>query len=848
MTNPSRLEILTDLRKEAGLSLSQMARRCGLRGRQSHQTAGAWERGVYVPNANRRTPFIGYLWDDLGLRRDPARFEEVWSVLVEEWAWAPISDAEWRQHFPAVARPSAAPAEDAHGGEPESKRELPPPFQAPAPVPHFVGRRAEAQALAARLAPLDAPGENGVTNGTHGAPAAGSPRVVALVGMGGVGKTTLATCVAHHLRARFPDGVLWGFAATGNPLDILQSWARAYGYDFSGLSDLENRAAAVRNLLAARHALLVLDDVTSVARARPLLPGSVTCPVLLTTRNEEVAIGLGAEVISLTELTPAAGMELLTHILGAPRVERERPAAQSICEALHQLPLAVELAAQFLAARPRRPLAQMAARLRSVHHRLDLQVSDRAVRTSFVVSWDGLDPAHRALFARLAVFGGRSFTAEAAAHVAELDLFTAQDRLEMLKALSLLREEGTTRYQQHPLLADFAREQLGDGVEPLERLARYYLAFSQEHNNDYATLEPEWDGIMAGMEAAHGLEAWKTVLEYADALTEPWFTRAEYSRARQGYEWAVEAAQAQADDRALARSLRQWGQVLLEQDWQQAAEAQLHNAMILYKQMDDPEGMAAVLYLLARLALERAEHYEADQYLKTASQLRQYTSDSRGLAKVWYQQGLLAYRTGDLEGAEQFCQQAYQVQQSDEDPTELVTTLRLFIDIAVEQKQYDKAEQYCQTAISLCETLENRAQTACVHYSTAVVYRFGGRPRDALAHSENAQRMFEQMMDRSFLAVTLFEQSKAYAACQEYELARIKADESLALFRQLNQNSNAVYALYQLGKICAQMSQAEQAQRYWREGLQIARSSNHSLVARLEEHLTSHQAALPVPM
>lgn len=43
-----------------------MALRCGLLSRQSHQTAGAWERGEMIPNASRRRMhFTGYLWDDL---------------------------------------------------------------------------------------------------------------------------------------------------------------------------------------------------------------------------------------------------------------------------------------------------------------------------------------------------------------------------------------------------------------------------------------------------------------------------------------------------------------------------------------------------------------------------------------------------------------------------------------------------------------------------------------------------------------------------------------------------------------------------------------------------------------
>jgi transcriptional regulator with XRE-family HTH domain len=95
MATSLRLDILRDLRQRAGLTQGDMARLCGLHGRQSHQTAGAWERGEMIPNRSRRAKFIGYLWDYLGLGRDPHCFEDVWTILVEEWDWEPISDREW---------------------------------------------------------------------------------------------------------------------------------------------------------------------------------------------------------------------------------------------------------------------------------------------------------------------------------------------------------------------------------------------------------------------------------------------------------------------------------------------------------------------------------------------------------------------------------------------------------------------------------------------------------------------------------------------------------------------------------------------------------------------------------
>ncbi|MEZ4655957.1 MAG: hypothetical protein R2911_00120 [Caldilineaceae bacterium] len=54
MPDPQKLIILTELREAAGLTLTQMARTCGLTGKQSRLTAGAWERGEYAPDERRR--------------------------------------------------------------------------------------------------------------------------------------------------------------------------------------------------------------------------------------------------------------------------------------------------------------------------------------------------------------------------------------------------------------------------------------------------------------------------------------------------------------------------------------------------------------------------------------------------------------------------------------------------------------------------------------------------------------------------------------------------------------------------------------------------------------------------
>ena len=92
-------------------------------------------------------------------------------------------------------------------------------------------------------------------------------RLYCLAGMGGIGKTSIAVHWAHALRGQFPDGVLWAHVSTSEPLAILDSWARAFQCDFSGLPDLDSRGAALRAVLADKQVLIILDDVWDAGRA-----------------------------------------------------------------------------------------------------------------------------------------------------------------------------------------------------------------------------------------------------------------------------------------------------------------------------------------------------------------------------------------------------------------------------------------------------------------------------------------------------------------------------------------------------------------------------------------------------
>ena len=121
--------------------------------------------------------------------------------------------------------------------------------------------------------------------------------VIAVYGKGGIGKSTLAAYITHQLKDQFTDGVLWGNPVTSNPIDILDVWAQAYGYDFSHLSDIESKATAVRGVLADKKTLIVIDSsipfqprshirikkiaMIATTQQQHFVPGRITIPVLM---------------------------------------------------------------------------------------------------------------------------------------------------------------------------------------------------------------------------------------------------------------------------------------------------------------------------------------------------------------------------------------------------------------------------------------------------------------------------------------------------------------------------------------------------------------------------------------
>jgi DNA-binding SARP family transcriptional activator len=113
----------------------------------------------------------------------------------------------------------------------------------------------------------------------------GGLSIALLVGPAGVGKTALAVHWAHRVRDQFPDGLLYVEVGAEGPLAALGSLLDGLGVS-EPLRSLDQAASLYRSVLADRRVLVLLDDVSTVAQVRPLLPGSPGSFVLVTSRAQ----------------------------------------------------------------------------------------------------------------------------------------------------------------------------------------------------------------------------------------------------------------------------------------------------------------------------------------------------------------------------------------------------------------------------------------------------------------------------------------------------------------------------------------------------------------------------------
>ncbi|MEU3457302.1 BTAD domain-containing putative transcriptional regulator [Micromonospora sp. NPDC006766] len=340
------------------------------------------------------------------------------------------------------------------------------PQELPPDMPSFVGHEAQ-------LAELDALAGH--------AERADYVVIAALSGAAGVGKSALAIRSAHRIKHLFPDGQLYAdLRETGSAVVVLTRFLRTLAAaPVHPDPTLEELAARFRSHVADKRLLVVIDNARTAAQVNPLLPGTPTAMVLVTSRRV-LPLMPGTVHKGIATLSHRLAVDLLTRMLGDERTRGEPVAVAMLARQCGHLPLALCIAAARLIERPHWPIAMLVGRLTDERQRLsELQIAGQSLRGSFAASYAELadSPAAARLFRLLGQWNRLEFTAVAASALAGLNEVATERLLETLTSAQLIESPAPGCYRMPDLLRLFAREHISgrgddDGAGRTPELSR----------------------------------------------------------------------------------------------------------------------------------------------------------------------------------------------------------------------------------------------------------------------------------------------------------------------------------------------------------------------------------------
>lgn len=553
-------------------------------------------------------------------------------------------------------------------GEPLQPSGYPRPAELPADVTGYVGRDDELQRLDEVLSAAE-----------------GQALVITSIdGMPGVGKTALAVHWAHRVAECFPDGQLYvnlrGYDRTVpvQPQQALARFLRALGVAADRIPADEDEAASLyRSLLAERRVLVVLDNASSVDQVQPLLPGSSSCFVVVTSRDRltELAAAHGTRRITLDVLPPDEAHTLVADMIGA-----NDDAVDELARICGYLPLVLRVAAANVSAQPhgsaQRYVAEMRARGR-------LAGSD-TVRAAFDVSFERLQPPARDVFPLLGLAPG-DFTPDVVAALADCTPSDAADVLQRLCAASLLQEHAPGRYRLHDLLREYATTRADalpsdTRTAAARRMLDFYLCSvdaaarllyvnvwraAATDSNETASAPTRFaseDDALAWLDAerANLLEmvartselgvpdfAWRLI----DALRGYLFIRGFNADGIAACQAAQSIAKSLGDRRAEASVLDVRGLLCFNtSEFEQARIAHVE-ALAISRDVGDREAEANALHNLGRVYSQTGTMTEAASCFEHAIAIRRELGDVLGEATTLGYLGVVAVSRADLDGA-----------------------------------------------------------------------------------------------------------------------------------------------------------------------------------------------------
>ncbi|MBB5937047.1 AfsR/SARP family transcriptional regulator [Streptomyces zagrosensis] len=724
----------------------------------------------------------------------------------------------------------------------------------------------------------------------HPEPGATAMSLTVIHGMGGVGKTALATHAAHLLAEHFPGGRFYVSLRAHHeqppvdPKDALAALLLSVGVPTEDLpASLDRRAALWRERMAHSRALLLLDDARSTEQVVPLLPGARTCRVFVTSRHR-LADLQGAWSVCLEVPDTVEATAMFTRIAGADRVS-DTAAVRQVVALCGRHPLAIRLAANRFRHRESWGVHDLADQLTQSARPLAEIDAPPGIASAFDLSYAGLGTAHQRLFRHLALHPGPDLTLPAACALAAGEPAQVRAGLDALLDAHLLEEPVMGRYRLHDVVRDFALRtgEREDAEEVRHRAARsvveHYLsvadhadrlAHPQRRRLPLSTPLPEprnapqdadaaaaWldlnrGNLLAAARLATELHptaamAFPHVLDRAVHIWGMWEAAAELNAV------ALRLARGHGDPVTVPRLLVERAALLRPQGAHEEAMACARESLAGGEAAKDHRLQGEALDQMGIVDLVSGRLAEALRRFRAALPLHRSVGNRDGEAETLNHQGIVLAHLGRLQDAAGQFHTMLALHEDAENAHGQIKALNNIGEVYSLQLRHAEAREYYERSLTLVRRVGGRQELAILYNNLGNLCREAKEFPQALTYFQLALETYRDIHDASGQTDSLVNLGITYQADGQYGEARVYLELADQIARLIGDRHQQQRVLTATGVAQRAHGEYATALRTYRAALDLARELDrpyeeaHTLGAIAEIVHTEHGASAAAP-
>jgi len=673
-------------------------------------------------------------------------------------------------------------------------------------------------------------------------------RWLALHGLPGVGKTSLAIELAHDpdLRGRFPDGVLWaGLGVEPDPSHWLMLWGTALGIrpeTLAALADTRQQAQAVHAAIGERCILLVVDDVWKTEDGLIFRMGGPNTAILFTTRFPAVAHELAPEgTIPVGELDEEQGIQLLGRYVPSLAQRRESTALELV-KLASGLPMALVLIGGYLRREAysgqSRRLAGAIEQLQAIDQVLEVPGSRSAkegradldpgealtLRKVIELSEAVLSPGGVTGLHELALHPPKPVSFPEAAALAILE--HGASVLDELVDMGLLEVVGDERYSMHSAINAYGRLAVVDS-RAQARYITFWLEFLERGEADVPSVLPEMNNIMRALELARE-EGDRSAFVCGVNDLYPYLERSgQVERGASLLDAAHEHAEKLADQMEMLRILAHLGRAYQRLGNYDKASASYQAALDLNIAKKKHDLRCACLQGLGVVAFSQGDFTAAaEYYVEGLSQARQYDLVHRQAALLSNQATLFVSQADPDQAMTRF-RESLRLARILADRSLEAVLLSNLGSLAAQEGDLEAAETYFEESYELARAGGERLSMAILLHNLGTLANDRGDPERAKVYFEQALAEARQIGDRAQASRILANLGALHTAQGEYEQAEMLLKEGLALAEAIQHVENSILLYINLAELARFRENLDEAKDCLDQAEALASKAQH---------------------